>query len=312
MSLEIRHLRYFVAAVEFGTIGKAARSLNISQPGLTRSIRILEDYLKVSLLERGPKGVTPTDYGQSLYTRAKSILAETARTEQEISGLRDDTDSRVTIGALPSQANFILPEATIKFMEHETSAKVRVVQKPRAEINDALKQGEFDFIFSILDDIDDPEISQDFLFFDRPSIIVADNHPALRNEDNLAKELLNYPWVLPRPEAEQRIYINNYYANLGMAFPKVVIECQTTPYLKAVVMESDYIGVLPTNIRSVEERAGYIRSIDLAGLGHSIGFGLQYRTDHPVTRSSRIMMREIANVCQAMKKSNDGRIRFTN
>ena len=60
MTIELRYLRHFTAAVEQGGIGKAARSLNITQPGLTRSIRLLEEHLKVSLFERGSRGVTPT------------------------------------------------------------------------------------------------------------------------------------------------------------------------------------------------------------------------------------------------------------
>lgn len=73
MTLEMNYLEHYTAAVEVGSIGGAARKLNISQPGLTRSIRILEEQLEVTLLERSAKGVTPTEFGAS-FIRGQNLF----------------------------------------------------------------------------------------------------------------------------------------------------------------------------------------------------------------------------------------------
>lgn len=311
MAIELRYLRHFTAAVENGGIGKAARRLNITQPGLTRSIRLLEEHLKVSLFERGSRGVTPTKYGLNFYSHAKSILSETERAQLEIMEMRGDADSAVTIGALPSYANFILPEATVKFLEAKVGSRVKVIQKARAEILPALLAGEFDFIFSILDEhAGIPELSNRLLFHDRPALIVRKDHPVLGANTEITEELLKYLWVLPRPEADQRQYVRKYYSDAGLGLPNIAVECQSTPYLKSLVMQSDFVGILPTNFISAEESAGYLAPIQLPAMQYSIPFGFQYRNDRPVSSAAQDFMAQIEITSAALKPAMGHRLDF--
>src|SRR5580658_3020836 len=64
-----RQLRYFLAVVEKGSLSGAAEALNISEPALSKSIRLLEQSLKVQLLERHSRGMVPTVFGRALAER---------------------------------------------------------------------------------------------------------------------------------------------------------------------------------------------------------------------------------------------------
>ena len=72
--MELRHLRYFVAAVEEGSMQGAAGRMNVAQPALSRRIRDLEIRIGCDLLIRGARGVTPTRAGTSLYRDALKLL----------------------------------------------------------------------------------------------------------------------------------------------------------------------------------------------------------------------------------------------
>ena len=72
--MELRHLRYFVAAVEEGSMQGAASRMNVAQPALSRRIRDLEIRTGCDLLTRGARGVTPTRAGASLYRDALRLL----------------------------------------------------------------------------------------------------------------------------------------------------------------------------------------------------------------------------------------------
>lgn len=74
-AIELRHLRYFVAVAEDGTLRGAAERLHVSQPPLTRQIQQLEGFLEVKLLERKPRGIELTVAGKILYEEAKNILS---------------------------------------------------------------------------------------------------------------------------------------------------------------------------------------------------------------------------------------------
>src|SRR3569833_1693579 len=81
--MDLSQLKRFVTTVEGGCLGLAAELLNISQPGLSKSIHQLEADFGDRLLDRGPKGVTSTAFGEAVYLRAKRILAEWRHLENE-------------------------------------------------------------------------------------------------------------------------------------------------------------------------------------------------------------------------------------
>lgn len=74
-AIQIRQLRYFVGAVQSGSLRAAATKVGVSQPALTRQIHQLEETLGVTLLVRKARGIQPTDAGWVLFEDALDILA---------------------------------------------------------------------------------------------------------------------------------------------------------------------------------------------------------------------------------------------
>jgi DNA-binding transcriptional LysR family regulator len=89
-SIELRHLRYFVAVAEHLNFGRAARALHVSQPPLSRQIRDLETWLGVVLFSRSPKGVALTGAGELLLSESRRILDELALSVQLVRRLAAD------------------------------------------------------------------------------------------------------------------------------------------------------------------------------------------------------------------------------
>ena len=74
--MELRHLRYFVAAAEEQHFGRAAERLRIAQPALSRQIQDLENEIGFELFDRLPRGVKISAAGKSLLEDARSILKQ--------------------------------------------------------------------------------------------------------------------------------------------------------------------------------------------------------------------------------------------
>lgn len=99
--MDLRQLRYFAHIVESGSLSKAARGLFVAQPALSQQIAKLEGEIGKPLLERSPKGVTPTENGLALYHHARFMLRQL---DQAITIARRETSGvqgMVSIG-LPS------------------------------------------------------------------------------------------------------------------------------------------------------------------------------------------------------------------
>jgi len=76
MCVEVPHLRYVVAAADHSSFRRAAATLNITQPTLSKRIRELEGKLGVPLFERSPGGAELTPIGEEFVVSARRVLAE--------------------------------------------------------------------------------------------------------------------------------------------------------------------------------------------------------------------------------------------
>ncbi len=74
-SFDLRRLRYFIKAAELGSLTRAAEALHVAQPALSQQVRILESELGVQLLDRGPRGVAPTEAGERMLAEARALIA---------------------------------------------------------------------------------------------------------------------------------------------------------------------------------------------------------------------------------------------
>lgn len=301
MYVDIRELTYFTIIVEQRSITRAAEKIGISQPALTKCIRLFEERLGMKLLERSSNGVMPTVYGESLYVRAKSIVAEVSRAEAELKELSGKAAGVVVIGVLPTQAMNVIPEATVQLVKTRPGLHLRVIEKARTELHAGLHQGEFDFIISVIDDnMEEPDIVYRELYRDRPSVIVRQGHPLSGRQKVSSEELLHYPWVVPLLGTLRRTYVDELLDTLKLTVPPNAIECHSISFLKAVVIQTDYVGILPNNATGLEERAGLITSLPTKGRPPARVIGICYRADYPPGDAALTAIRAIQSTCRRL------------
>ena len=102
--MDPRKLLYLATIIEQGSLAKAAKHLAISQPALSKSMDRLESELGIKLLERGPMGITPTTFGEILYSHARLIREEMDLAETRFQKVQKGHSRVVTFGTLPSLA----------------------------------------------------------------------------------------------------------------------------------------------------------------------------------------------------------------
>ena len=153
--MEVPQLRrHLLAAVQYGNLARAAEESDISQPGLSRSIKSLETRLGVKLLVRGPAGVEPTEFGLGLISRARIILNEVSRAQQLLKKSEAGELGEVTIGATHNYARIVLPDVVAKFAGARQQVKIHVIIASFPELIDGIKVGRMDFALALLAPID--------------------------------------------------------------------------------------------------------------------------------------------------------------
>jgi LysR family nitrogen assimilation transcriptional regulator len=113
--MELRQIRFFVAACEEGSLSAAASRLNCTASGVSQQMSALEARLGISLLERTRRGVIPTPAGQRFYERSLAILKAVSEAELEIEDFSAGLSGAVSAGFAPGLAKAILPPALARF-----------------------------------------------------------------------------------------------------------------------------------------------------------------------------------------------------
>lgn len=108
-NLTLRQLRYFDALARHRHFGRAAEASSISQPALSMQIRDLEDSLGTPLVERGPRSLRLTPFGEDFLTRARAILRQVEELEDLARAARSELAGRLRIGVIPTVAPYLLP-----------------------------------------------------------------------------------------------------------------------------------------------------------------------------------------------------------
>ena len=122
--MDLRHFRYFVAVAEAENVSRAALKLHVSQPGLSRQIRDLEDEIGFSLFERSAKALKLTDAGKTFLTEAKSVLLHADDAVKKARAVSGGMNGEINVGYAPSLTVQILPAALRAFQEKFPGVRV--------------------------------------------------------------------------------------------------------------------------------------------------------------------------------------------
>ncbi|HEX4409981.1 MAG TPA: LysR family transcriptional regulator [Xanthobacteraceae bacterium] len=133
--MTLTQLRYFVSVARHKSVSRAARELNVSQPALTRQIKLLESELECKLLERHPRGVELTDSGQILSDRASRQLRELDQISVDVSDTSFAPSGRLRIGCPPS-----LPRLLLRPLHQFMKLHPKVIVEVQESISDQLSR----------------------------------------------------------------------------------------------------------------------------------------------------------------------------
>lgn len=139
--LELRHLRYFVAVAEEGSLSEAARvRLHTAQPSLSRQLHELELELGVQLFERRPRGVVLTPSGYRFLEHCRDILARLDEAVHDARGAR----MILRLGCLAGLEPDVLPRVTQLAKPYAPDVDIQVVSAPSPRLVELLRARELD------------------------------------------------------------------------------------------------------------------------------------------------------------------------
>ncbi len=142
--VELRHLRYFIAAAEEENVSRAALKLHVSQPALSRQIRDLEEELRFALFQRTAKSVQLTDAGRAFLAEARDVLKRADDAVDRARAIAAGGRGELQVGYAPSPTARILPTTLRAFQARMPKVRVRLHDFSSEEMVSGLRDGEIE------------------------------------------------------------------------------------------------------------------------------------------------------------------------
>ncbi|ANB57436.1 bacterial regulatory helix-turn-helix, lysR family protein [Anoxybacillus sp. B7M1] len=245
--MDIRQLRYFLAIVEEGQISRAAKKLNMAQPPLSQQLRLMEEELGVTLLERqrNKKSVELTEAGKVLYEKARHVLHVFEESMREVKETGDGVRGELSLGVALLCASY-LPEKLQRFREQYPHVSFRLWGGDPFSIRERLERRDIELAIVSLP-IDDSGLSMVRLGTE-PFVLVAPTSWEMLNDQTAVSitELADVPLLLVRREKGEGLYeqLMAEWGRFGIR-PNVVCECQDVHIVLSLVAFGMGASIMP-------------------------------------------------------------------
>lgn len=300
--VRLRDLFVFFTVVEYGSMAKAGAKLGVSTPSVSEVIAALEHALGVRLLDRSPKGVVATAYGEALLARGRAAFDELRQGIRDIEFIADPGAGELRIGSPESISAGFLVAVLERFREQHPRVRFHVVpvRQPTVEFPE-LEERKVDLVFARL--AEEPvrgrltdEVNGEVLFHDRYALVVGENSKWARRRRVELADLVNEPWIMTPLDALGDAFLANAFATRGLSPPSLVITTFSIHLRNNLVSSSNFITSLPESVLRVCRKRYALKElpIDLSVRPPVAVATLRNRTLGPVVQSFIACARETA------------------
>jgi DNA-binding transcriptional LysR family regulator len=264
LRVNLHLLRIFVAVAEQRSFSRAAETLFISQPAVSKAIRELERQLDLPLLERdvGPaRGVRPTESGEALLEHARGIFALERAAAEDIRARVGLKRGRLTVGASTTIAGYWLPSFVADFMAALPAIELEIQAANTGTVSRALIECRMDLAL-VEGEVTDPRILVTH-WRDEPLSLIAHPGSALARKPRPSLEDLNgQVWLTREPGSGTREVTERMTAACRIAPERQIVFGSSEGIARAV---AGGLGVAILPARVVQElcAAGAVREIRL-------------------------------------------------
>ena len=291
--IRLRHLHTFVAVAQQGTLGRAAETLNLSQPALSKTLNELEQLTGTRLFERGRLGAQLTLVGEQFLTHAVKVLDALNTAGQALNRKEGLNSDIVRIGALPTAALGILPSVIGQFHQQQKDITLQVATMNTTMLLAGLKSGEIDIGIGRMSD---PELmsglNYELLFLESLKLVVRPGHPLLQETVTLSR-VMEWPVVvspkgtLPRQNAETLLQ------SQGCKIPSGCIETLSASLSRQLTVDYDYVWFVPSGAVKDDLRRGLLAALPVPTQGAGEPIGILTRVDATLTAGTQTLLSAI-------------------
>lgn len=284
--IRLRHLQAFLEIARRKSISRAAEALHLTQPAISKTLAELETILGLPLMTRNRAGIVLTAAGEVFLHYAATSHAALRQGIDALAQTRMAAATPLAIGALPSVAARVIPDAVLRFRQMRPAAIPRIVTGPNRYLLDQLRAGALDLVVGRLGS---PEAMRGLsfaqLYSERVAVVVRPGHPLIAAPD-LAR-LPEFPVLLPEPGAAIRAIAERFLVAGGIGELADRIETVADAFGRAFTRQTDAVWIISRGVVALDLAEGALVELpfDMGDTSGPVGLTLRADAgDNPAVR----------------------------
>jgi len=237
--LKLRDLDVLMAVIETGSMGKAAKRLGISQPGVSKAIVELEDALGVRLLDRSRRGIVPTPYGVALQRQGAAVFGELRQAVRHIDFIADPTKGEIRIGTTDPLAISIVSPVIDALAREHPNMSFHVTSGGSAELYSAVADRRVEFAVCRMIGRLPNDLAAEVLFHDAFAVMASAENPLTR------ADLVDEPWTLFPFDNVFGSVIAEAFRVSGLEPPRLTVAAESFIVQRAMLVTGRFLTVQP-------------------------------------------------------------------
>jgi DNA-binding transcriptional LysR family regulator len=243
MDLEIRLLRTFRTVAQMRSFTGAARTLKLSQSGISQQVGLLERELGTQLLVRSSKFVRLTPAGEILLQCACQVLDNLERVKLILAERSNNNSGRLSVAVPATFCHWLLPHLIDEFHARFPAVQVSVVMTDVDVAVDRIAHREID-IALIPTTVQHKALALAPLGKDELVAILSSSNPLAHKDRVLATDLKDQRFIMPPPGNLRFVPWDKFLLQSGV-FPRIVVETDDLELAKRLVQQNVGITIVP-------------------------------------------------------------------
>ena len=256
MAIELRDLMIVRNIATYGSIHAAAAELCLSQPALTKRLKVIEEKIGLTLFHRLPRGVRLTPSGETFVARSKELLVHARDFETVIKRHQQGQDQTIRVGVKPGVHDIFFRKSMIAFSQDYPNVNLAIDMNSSPTLCSSIRAGHLDVAIVALDYEDeagnDPALHPSLNFqplFELPlEVVVRNNHPILDQLEDDPEQILRFPLACPVPPPAMVRKMKSKAKSMGLDFIGPNILFDDYEFILSLVASSNYwTGIFEAN-----------------------------------------------------------------
>lgn len=242
VEMNMRHIEAFRAVMISGSVVGAAKLLNVTQPGVSRTIALLEMRLGYELFQRKGRRLSPTSEAEALYREVEQLYVGIDRITQVAYDIGHHRAGALRLATLPALGQWLIPAVITRFLETRPHVKIFVQTLPSTQIAELVATQQFDLGVVELP-MSKSGVCVEPLPPARIVAVLPAGHRLAEREEVALSDLTGERLILPSPQSYLRYQIDDAFNQQGIS-AHVVAETPTSPLICGLVAEGAGVGLV--------------------------------------------------------------------